>query len=84
MYVTHISDMPTTSDPHTPASHPHAGRLRLIVMSCKECLVGVDMAQCSQRAIHSHLIHLLPNVVSLFHIPVPLFKPMYPLVSSPV
>ena len=26
------------------------------------------------------LVHLLSDVVSLFHIPVPLFKPVYPLV----
>ena len=32
----------------------------------------------------SALVHFLPDVVSLFHILVPLFKPVYPLISSPV
>ena len=58
MYVTYISDMPAISDPRAPASHPHAGRLGLVVTSCKERLVGVDVSRCSRRAIifiHSRL-----------------------------
>ena len=51
MYVTYISDVPTISDPRAPASHPHAGRLGLVVTSCKERLVGDDVARCSRRAI---------------------------------
>ena len=51
MYVTHISDWTTISDPCVPAPHPHAGRLGLDGTSYKEPLLGGDVIQRLQRPI---------------------------------
>ena len=51
IYVTHISDRSTISDPRVPAPHPHAGKLGLDGTTCQERLLGDDVIRHSGDSI---------------------------------